>query len=445
MLKQNERELTPQGHRILIVDDDPLVCKITRELIFRNTPHNPDTANDGIDALDKHKKASNTGQGYDLMLVDLMMPEMDGTTLISEIREYDQDIAIIVITGRGELSEAYRLLKEFQISDFLYKPVNSTDALLFSIENALEKSRLRLEIQQHEKLLEERVLERTNALRNEVAEHKQSEEKLDHANHELKETQAQLVQAAKLASIGELATGIAHELNTPLMIIRGNSQLILENATESLVPQEILQSISQFVEQTDRMGRIINWLRNFSNQTLFESIPIRVNDALDSLIPVSEQFRQRGIQIEKNYDSSHFFVLGNLSELEQAFIHLLTNARDALEGIEHPTLKIQTEIQSQKQQEDTVVIRFIDNGHGIPQDVIANVFDPFFTTKEVGKGTGLGLSVCYGIVKKHHGHIEVSSLRDSIDLSDQGHGGTTVTISLPILQKFESENLEILI
>ncbi len=130
------------GHRLLIVDDEPNIRKILNKILSKNSPHIIETAFDGVNALEKLSENS-----YDLMIIDLKMPRMDGETLVHEIRKREIDIPLIILTGHGELTGAYKLLKEYRISDFLTKPLQSPMQLLFSVENSLEKSRLRKELQ----------------------------------------------------------------------------------------------------------------------------------------------------------------------------------------------------------------------------------------------------------------------------------------------------------
>ncbi|MCP4756645.1 MAG: response regulator, partial [Proteobacteria bacterium] len=139
---ENQQSLAA-GSRLLVVDDEPNIRKILQKILRKNSPHEVDSAVDGIDAVEQFSRFS-----YDLMIVDLKMPRMDGETLIQEIRKSDRDIPLIVLTGHGELSGAYKLLKEHRISDFLTKPLQSPMQLLFSVENALEKQRLRQGLQE---------------------------------------------------------------------------------------------------------------------------------------------------------------------------------------------------------------------------------------------------------------------------------------------------------
>jgi len=241
----------------------------------------------------------------------------------------------------------------------------------------------------------------------------------------LKETQAQLVQASKLASIGELASGIAHELNQPLMVIDTGIQLISRSIKKNRLDKNNLSDdMKLFSRNTKRMMRIINHLRTFSRQSedkLFESINI-LQVIEDALSMISEQFRLKNINIIKVFPKNVPDVKGNANQLEQVFINLFTNARDAILEKNDSKGEIGIKVAHEKSQ-PAINVHIKDTGCGISSKAIQRIFDPFFTTKDVGKGTGLGLSISYGIIKEHYGDIVVS---------ETGHNGTIFVVSLPI-------------
>ncbi|MBF0352681.1 MAG: PAS domain S-box protein [SAR324 cluster bacterium] len=239
---------------------------------------------------------------------------------------------------------------------------------------------------------------------------RQTIEHLLAANRQIQETQSQLVQSAKLASIGELATGIAHELNQPLAYLRNISQLRIQMGPEALSPELAYETFAEFVDQTDRMRKIINHLRDFARQSPKFFEPVDLHAVLEnSFTLLNEQLRHRNIEVIYELAESLPEISGNASQLEQVFINLLSNARDALEGVEQARLTIQSVFQPQSAGPGQVLMRFRDNGCGIPESNLTSIFDPFFTTKEVGRGTGLGLSISYGIIQEHGGSIRVSS------------------------------------
>ena len=258
---------------------------------------------------------------------------------------------------------------------------------------------------------------------------KKAETSLKEAYEELKKTQAQLIQSGKLASIGELASGVAHELNQPLMVIRGMAQLIQRNFRKNhLNHDELMTQLDPIVRNSKRMMNIINHLRTFSRQAKEKFEPVDVNNTIEgSLLMVGEQLRLRNIDLKLELMEDLPKVSGNVNQLEQVILNLLTNARDAIEALGAGSkrigvIKISTGISVEDG--DWVEILVRDTGEGITGEDLKRIFEPFFTTKEVGDGTGLGLSISYGIIKDHHG---------TIDVAETGVGGTTFRLRLPVL------------
>jgi PAS domain S-box-containing protein len=236
---------------------------------------------------------------------------------------------------------------------------------------------------------------------------------------QLVDKQAQLVQAAKLASIGELTTGIAHEINNPL----NNIALFVGNAIDRLESSRthgaIVSNLKKAEVQVRRAETIINHLRAFGRLSSPNREPVSINEVIQSAVSfVSEALRGRNISTQLDLSPAQPIVDGNEVQLEQVFVNLLTNARDALESADRKTISITSRTSG-----TLIEVVFIDTGAGIPADLLPRIFDPFFTTKPSGQGTGLGLSISYGILKEHHGDIEVESRIGE---------GTTFLIRLPI-------------
>jgi C4-dicarboxylate-specific signal transduction histidine kinase len=221
---------------------------------------------------------------------------------------------------------------------------------------------------------------------------------------ELRDKQEQLVQAGKLATLGELTTGVAHELNNPL----NNIGLFIGNAVDQIelrdpVPGRIKNDLVKAMEQVRKATEIITHLRTFGRPAPVALEPVDVDDVIArSLSLVQEQLRMRAIEVSFDLHGFDLIVLGNPIQLEQVFINLLTNARDALADAARREVHI-----ASMQDGDKVRVTVADTGPGIPAEIEQRIFDPFFTTKEVGGGTGLGLSITYSIVKEHGGQIWV--------------------------------------
>jgi PAS domain S-box-containing protein len=236
-----------------------------------------------------------------------------------------------------------------------------------------------------------------------------------------KSLEAQLVQTGKLSSIGELATGIAHELNQPLMIIRGYSQLI---GNELKKEDKYYKELMLLEEQTGRMAKIISHLQTFARQAEPDFSRVNVHYIIEnSLIMVSEHLKINNIKVIKKYKESVPLIYGDSNQLEQVFLNLITNARDAMEKSGGGLLEFKTDISDDSK---FVTVSVSDTGAGIEESYLESIFDPFFTTKTVGKGTGLGLSISYGIIHAHRGTISVKSRADA---------GTVFTIKFPICEE----------
>ena len=223
---------------------------------------------------------------------------------------------------------------------------------------------------------------------------------------ELRDKQEQLVQAGKLATLGELTTGVAHELNNPLNNIGlfvGNAIDLIElGATDR---GQIVRELRRTTQQVHKATEIISHLRTFGRAAPVSREPISLRQVIErALSLMQEQLRLREIKVMVDLGSEDPVVVGNPIQLEQIFINLLTNARDAVADSPHKAIRISGSVGSA-----SVEIAFADTGKGIPAGLERRIFDPFFTTKQVGKGTGLGLSITYGIVKEHGGTISVSS------------------------------------
>ena len=220
----------------------------------------------------------------------------------------------------------------------------------------------------------------------------------------LGEKQVQLVQAAKMSALGQLVSGVAHELNNPLSVIVGYGQLLLARE----VPGAVLRPIELMVSQADRMAKIVRNLLLFARQRPAERTTVNMNEVLEQTLALRiNQLTVSGIAVEKKFARGLPPVLADPHQLEQVFLNLLLNAEQAmLEGKAGGRIILSTIVSRDGRM---VHAEVIDDGPGIPQDALPHVFEPFFSTKPVGSGTGLGLSVSYGIVEEHGGHLVVES------------------------------------
>jgi len=226
----------------------------------------------------------------------------------------------------------------------------------------------------------------------------------------------QLQEREKLSSIGLLAAGVAHEVNTPLAGISSYSQMLLQQTGDADPKHQLLEKI---LAQTRRASDIVSNLLNFSRTGNAEFKELDINKVLEDTLQLLEpQIRNTRIDVIRNYSEDLAHAYGDPSKLQQVFMNMVLNARDAMPI--GGKLVIQT-----RSVETSVVVDFKDSGIGIAPENIARIYDPFFTTKEVGQGTGLGLSLSYGIIQEHGGRILVESRPGE---------GTHFTIKLPSAQ-----------
>ena len=232
-----------------------------------------------------------------------------------------------------------------------------------------------------------------------------SEKKLLEAK--LKVAQARLVEASKMRALGELVAGVAHEINNPLMASQTILYVILKNLPQDDPDRERLELIGKC---NDRIDKIVDHLRKFTRQTITEFIVLDINHPIENaLIMTGQQLLNHDIIIKKRLSNDLPKVSGDISQLEQVFLNIISNARDAMEDV--PGDKILT-ISSYPVMEDGrsyVTVSFKDTGVGIPKENLNKIIEPFFSTKPVGKGTGLGLSLCFGIIESHRGRIDIQS------------------------------------
>lgn len=228
--------------------------------------------------------------------------------------------------------------------------------------------------------------------------------------------QAKLTQTEKMAAVGQLVSGVAHEVNNPLTAILGFADLL---ASQDDVPEGAKADLNVIIQEAQRTKQIVQNLLSFARQSPPQHEPLQVNEVLRRTLQLrAYDFSSHGIEVSEHYDASLPELIGDTHQLQQVFLNVLNNAYDAVrEAHEQGRIEVATTVQ-----DGSAVITFSDNGPGIkfPE----RIFDPFYTTKGVGKGTGLGLSICYGIVREHGGDIVASNRTDG--------RGAVFTVRLPL-------------
>ncbi|MFA5927718.1 MAG: ATP-binding protein [Candidatus Margulisiibacteriota bacterium] len=256
---------------------------------------------------------------------------------------------------------------------------------------------------------------------------KEKNMKLELLYKELQETQEQMIQSEKLASVGHLLSGITHEIKNPLTSILGFSELCasrLKQTDKELNRPELADFVSKIVMSTKHCVSVVQNLLDFARSSEKHKDnfqPVNVNNSVEDVLKIVEhQIFLQNIKIIRSLKPDLPSVLGNDSELRQVFLNIIINAKDAMPNGGRLTI-----ISTNKPNDpNSIEVKFMDTGCGIIQGKLDKIFDPFFTTKEKGKGTGLGLSVSYGIIKNHYGQIDVQSTENT---------GSIFTVTLPAM------------
>jgi two-component system, NtrC family, sensor kinase len=409
--------------RILTIDDSPTyLAFLSHEL--RNRGYEAECAANGPEGLTRLAT-----QTFDCVVVDLVMPEMDGIEVcrrISAMRSTLENApAVIILTASEHTGEMSRGL-EAGADDFVSK--SSDLAVLRARIQALmrrrffqeENSRIVGELKAKElEMLTARAGRQIAEARAAMAEKLvQANHDLQEANRKLKETQAQLVQNEKMASLGQLVAGIAHEINNPLAFVV-NNLFIVESGLDGLGPEieahlaepslkklhRAMARLGEMGQGLDRVKALVRDLRTFSRLDESELTTLDVVEAIDAALLLFKHKMNGVMHVEKQYAPAHTLVC-YAGRLQQVVMNLIGNAVDAIlgKGGAQGTIAVTT-----LQTSGFFLISVRDTGMGIPEAIRSKIFDPFFTTKPVGQGTGLGLAISYGIVQDHGGSIEVQS------------------------------------
>lgn len=347
----------------------------------------------------------------DLIVLDLHMPHVDGLVvmdqLASVIRQEDY-LPILVLTGDAT-SEAKQRALSRGAHDFLSKPLNSTEVQL-RVRNLLQTRYLHLQLKDQNASLEQQVRERTQLAEELV----QTSRAVEETNRQLRVTQAHLIQSEKMASLGQLVAGIAHEVNNPVAFVINNIFLIQQSLERlvALAPECVLPDALPIVERmriridgaregAERVKDLVSKLRTFSRLDESKFKTVNIHQSIESVLLLLRHKTEDRIQVERRYgavDSLACFA----GDLNQALLNVIANAIDSIQGCGKITL-------ATVQQDGHFSISVRDTGKGIPEEIQNRVFEPFFTTKPVGDGAGLGLAISYGIVKAHKGSLEFTS------------------------------------
>jgi signal transduction histidine kinase len=372
-------ELGKRGRRpvALVADDEPDMRRFLRSQLDQE--YDVLEAADGIQAMEKATQFL-----PDIILLDMMMPEMDGLAVCQELRKREDTAAvpIILLTARADEETKFNAL-ELGANDFLAKPFSSTE-LHARIKNLVESYDSRRKLSKQNQALSTTI-------------------------DQLKETEMQLVQSEKLASLGRMSAGIIHEINNPLNFAT-TGLFALRNKCKLLTPEdrrEYEEILSDVEEGMKRVRNIVSDLRMFTHPEAGPSEPVDVAEAVNtSLRFLAGEWKDK-VAVELRIVPGQI-VLASRNKLIHVLVNLLQNSLDAMREkkfeTEPPAISIQSRTEGDR---SLIVIR--DNGPGIEQKNLGKIFDPFFTTKDVGEGMGLGLSICHRIVRGFGGRILVQT------------------------------------
>jgi two-component system NtrC family sensor kinase len=417
--------------RILAVDDSSTYLNEVSE-VLRAEGYEVVAARSGAAALEML-----AAQPVDCILLDLVMPELDGIETCRRIKDSPifRDIPLIMLTAREDRAAMIDGLST-GADDFISKS-SEIEVLTARVRAQLRRKQfedehrhireqlLRSEIEATEARAA-RALAEARARMVEALELKNKE--LSKAYAELQQTQSHLVQSAKLASLGELVAGVAHEINNPLAFAISHLQTA-RTSVGWLVPQspdsnrskhwhKAQDRLDEMAGGLERIRELVLKLRTFSRLDEGDRKVVSMHECVDSVLTILAHRIRHRIEVETKLDEPEMLDCYP-SLLNQALMNLVSNAIDAIEDVGEPG----NLIISGGAEGDSYVLRVIDNGCGVPEEVRHRVFDPFFTTKPIGKGTGLGLSITYSIIKKHGGTLELlpGEMR-----------GTTAEVRLPL-------------
>lgn len=411
--------------KVLVVDDERNMRFILREFLASGG-HEVSMAEDVPSACSILK-----GTDIDVVVTDIVLPGQSGLELLRIVRDMGKRIQVLLLTGAPTVETAADAIRS-GATDYLVKPVTKPDMLravgLAARVKALEDMRARLEEADrlHSEQLELLVQKRTRELSDTNAQ-------LAKAMEELKHTQMRLIEQERLNAIGQMASGIAHDFNNILMPILGYSELLLSGSGANLTQEERDAALRDIYEAAREAKDIVRRMRElYRPKEELPLQPVNIKALLERVARLTEpawktqaQAEGRPVRLAVSAPGS-LSITGNEPSLCEAFTNLVLNSVDAMPS--GGTISIVAE-----RVDDHVIVSVSDTGTGMPEEVRRRCTDPFFSTKG-DRGTGLGLSICYGVVRRHDGHMEVASAPGQ---------GTTIRIRLPLARDaFAAETVE---
>ncbi len=378
---------------LVIVDDEPVILQILTA-VFDDSPWRVSTCASGREAQQLMRS-----EGVDLLVTDKNLPDVGGLELLRTARELNDLAEVIVITGYGSLETAITAM-ELDAFDYVLKPLNNVFDIRRKVQRASEKQDI---------AAENRRLVRELAHRN---------ADLEQALRETQALQQELIQSEKLAGIGTLAAGIAHEISSPLFGIMGLAEAVVDEDDLGTCHAHAREIVSYSQSIKDIVVELSSYSRASAHEYLTTVELARVVD--DAVRLVQRSANTEGVEFTVSVEPETY-VNARTNEVQQVFVNLIKNAVEACRaGVGGRSPHITVEV---GRAPDAVWARVSDNGPGIAEDKLGVVFDPFYTTKAPGEGTGLGLNIVYRIAAKYRGNVTVESVEGE---------GTTFSLRLPV-------------
>ena len=365
--------------RLIIVDDEPVILNLLGS-IFRDEDYEVVGCPDGASALEAF------AVGVDVLLTDKNLPDIGGLELLQHARRFQPDCEVIIITGYASLDTVLAAM-QLDAFDYIVKPPKDIFDVRRKVRQAFDKLRMGRE---NRRLMAD--LQQRNA-------------ELEQALQQLRDVQAELVQSEKLAGIGTLAAGIAHEISSPLFGVMGLAEAILEEDDRDLVRGYAAEIVEYSRAIKEIVVQLSDYSRTAQREDLAEVELGRIADDATRLVVRSLSFDPRRVRLDID---PALRIRARTNEIQQVFVNLVKNAVEAVlerHGRGGPGAVEVTAGRHGRFVE--VAVR--DDGPGIPADHVNAVFDPFFTTKPPGRGTGLGLNIVYRILTKYGATISVES------------------------------------
>ena len=377
----------PTKARILVVDDEPANVRLLERMLAEAGYRQVKSTTDSRQVLALYSEFQ-----PDLILLDLMMPHLDGIAVIQQLQIPEDVFLPVLVLTADATSEARKRALEAGAKDFLTKPFDRLEVLL-RIKNLLDTRSLYLDLDRHNRSLEQVIAERTQ----------------------------RLVQSEKVATMGSLLAGVAHELNNPLAIVMGQAHLLRNGAREPA----LIQRAEKILAGADRCARIVRNFLALARQRPPERKEVWLNLIVQEAVELlGYDLRTSNVEVVLNLADGVPVVWADGHQIHQVVVNLVVNAIQAMRPVEtQRRLAITPRVEGEPAR---VSIEVTDSGPGIPAEVQARIFEPFFTTKPQGEGTGLGLSLCRRTLEEHGGTITVQS--------EVGRGAT-FRIELPVVAR----------